>query len=41
MAVYLVYVQPFREYLMLQVLGGNYTDYVWSNVGDRSTHKGA
>jgi hypothetical protein len=30
-AVYLVYVQPFREYLTLQVLEGNYTDYVWSN----------
>jgi superfamily II DNA helicase RecQ len=31
MAIYLVYVQPFREYLTLQVMGGNYTDYVWSN----------
>jgi hypothetical protein len=30
-AVYLVYVQPFRGYLTLQVLEGNYTDYVWSN----------
>jgi hypothetical protein len=30
-AVYLVYVQPFREYLTPQVLEGNYTDYVWSN----------
>ena len=29
MAVYLVYVQPFREYLTLQVLGGSYSDYVW------------
>ena len=29
MAVFLVYIQPFREYLILQVLGGNYSDYVW------------
>ncbi|KZM28551.1 ATP binding [Ascochyta rabiei] len=32
MAVYLVYVQPFREYLTLQVLGGSYSDYVWHNA---------
>jgi hypothetical protein len=32
MAVYLVYVQPFKEYLTLQVLGGSYSDYVWHNV---------
>jgi superfamily II DNA helicase RecQ len=32
MAVYLVYVQPFREYLTLQVLGGSYSDYVWSDA---------
>jgi superfamily II DNA or RNA helicase len=31
MAIYLVYIQPFREYLRLQVLEGNYTDYIWSN----------
>ena len=32
MAVYLVYIQPFREYLILQVLGGNYSDYVWHDA---------
>lgn len=32
MAVYLVYVQPFKEYLTLKVLGGSYSDYVWHNV---------
>jgi superfamily II DNA helicase RecQ len=32
MALYLVYIQPFREYLTLQVLQGNYTDYVWSDA---------
>jgi superfamily II DNA helicase RecQ len=32
MAVYLVYVQPFREYLTLQVLGGSYSDYVWHDA---------
>jgi hypothetical protein len=32
MAIYLVYIQPFREYLTLQVLQGNYTDYVWSDA---------
>jgi hypothetical protein len=26
--VYLVYVQLFREYLTLQVLGGSYSDYI-------------
>jgi hypothetical protein len=31
MAVYLVNVRPFHEYVTLQMLGGNYTDYVWSN----------
>jgi hypothetical protein len=29
MAVYLVYLQPFCEYLTLQVLGGSYSKYVW------------
>jgi superfamily II DNA helicase RecQ len=32
MAIYLVYIQPFREYLTLQVLQGKYTDYVWSDA---------
>jgi hypothetical protein len=27
-AVYLVYLQPFREYLTLQVLRGSYSKYV-------------
>ena len=31
MAVYLTYLQPFREYLIVQVLGGSLSDYVWSN----------
>jgi hypothetical protein len=31
MAVYLTYLQPFREYLTVQVLGGSLNDYVWSN----------
>jgi hypothetical protein len=32
MALYLVYIQPFKEYLTLQVLGGGYSDYVWHNA---------
>jgi superfamily II DNA helicase RecQ len=32
MAVYLVYIQPFKEYLTLQVLGGSYNDYVWHDA---------
>lgn len=31
MAVYLAYVQPFREYLTVQVLRGGLSDYVWGN----------
>jgi superfamily II DNA helicase RecQ len=31
MALYLSYLQPFQEYLVVQVLGGSLTDYVWSN----------
>ena len=31
MALYLSYLQPFREYLVVQVLGGSLSDYVWSN----------
>jgi hypothetical protein len=27
-----VYVQLFREYLILQVLGGSYSDYVWHDA---------
>jgi hypothetical protein len=30
-ALYLRYLQPFREYLLVQVLGGGLSDYVWSN----------
>jgi hypothetical protein len=30
-ALYLSYLQPFREYLVVQVLGGGLSDYVWSN----------
>ncbi|KAF1922141.1 uncharacterized protein M421DRAFT_45207, partial [Didymella exigua CBS 183.55] len=32
MALYLAYIQPFREYLTLQVLGGGYSDYVWHDA---------
>jgi hypothetical protein len=32
MALYLVYVQPFKEYLTQQVLGSGYSDYVWHNA---------
>jgi hypothetical protein len=28
MAVYLAYLQPFREYLVVEVLGGGLSDYV-------------
>jgi hypothetical protein len=28
MAVYLAYLQPFREYLIVQVLGGGLSDYI-------------
>jgi superfamily II DNA helicase RecQ len=31
MAVYLAYLQPFREYLIVEVLGGGLSDYVWSD----------
>jgi len=30
-AVYLAYLQPFREYLTVQVLGGGWSDYVWAD----------
>ena len=32
MALYLVYIQPFKENLTLQVLGGSYSNYVWHNA---------
>ncbi|UPX19129.1 uncharacterized protein EKO05_0009401 [Ascochyta rabiei] len=32
MALYLAYIQPFRKYLTLQVLGGGYSDYVWHDA---------
>lgn len=31
MVTYLAYVQPFREYLVVQVLGGSFSDYVWGD----------
>ncbi|CAE7173591.1 RecQ family helicase [Pyrenophora teres f. teres] len=31
MALYLSYLQPFREYLVVNVLSGGLSDYVWSN----------
>jgi hypothetical protein len=31
MALYLSYLQLFREYLVVQVLGGGLSDYVWSS----------
>jgi superfamily II DNA helicase RecQ len=31
-AVYLAYLQPFREYLTVQVLGGGWSDYVWADA---------
>jgi hypothetical protein len=31
MAVYLAYLQPFWEYLVVEVLGGGLSDYVWSD----------
>jgi superfamily II DNA helicase RecQ len=30
-AVYLAYIQPFQEYLRVQVLGGGFSDYVWAD----------
>jgi superfamily II DNA helicase RecQ len=30
-AVYLAYLQPFQEYLRVQVLGGGFSDYVWAD----------
>ena len=32
LAVYLAYVQPFREYLIVTVLGGGWTDHLWADV---------
>ena len=31
LAVYLAYVQPFQEYLSVQVKGSGWSDYVWAN----------
>jgi superfamily II DNA helicase RecQ len=31
LALYLVYVQPFQEYLSVQVKGSGWSDYVWAN----------
>ncbi|CAA9967212.1 RecQ family helicase [Pyrenophora teres f. maculata] len=40
MAVYLVYLQPFCEYLRVHVLGGPTTDYVWAdNQGPWNTDR--
>jgi hypothetical protein len=30
-ALYLSYLQPFQEYLIVQVLGGGLHDYIWGN----------
>ncbi|KAJ4329600.1 hypothetical protein N0V87_010726, partial [Didymella glomerata] len=32
MVLYLAYLQPFREYLTVQVLGGSFSDYVWADA---------
>ena len=32
MALYLVYLQPLKEYLTVQVLRGGWTDYVWADA---------
>jgi hypothetical protein len=29
--LYLSYLQPFREYLVVHVLGGGLSDYLWGN----------
>ena len=29
--LYLAYLQPFCEYLTVQVLGGSFSDYVWAD----------
>ena len=31
MVMYLAYLQPFQEYLTVQVLGGSFSDYVWAD----------
>jgi superfamily II DNA helicase RecQ len=31
MVLYLAYLQPFQEYLTVQVLGGGFSDYVWAD----------
>lgn len=31
MAVYLAYLQPFHEYLVVQVLGGSFDEYIWAD----------
>jgi superfamily II DNA helicase RecQ len=31
MVMYLAYLQPFRDYLSVQVLGGSFSDYVWAD----------
>lgn len=32
LVIYLVYLQPFAEYLTVQVLGGGWTDYLWADA---------
>jgi hypothetical protein len=32
MALYLSYLQPFKEYLVVQVLGGGVHDYIWGDL---------
>jgi hypothetical protein len=31
LVLYLAYLQPFREYLTVQVLGGSFSEYVWAD----------
>jgi superfamily II DNA helicase RecQ len=31
LAVYLAYLQPFQEYLRVEVLGGSFSDYIWGD----------
>ena len=31
MVIYLVYLQPFYEYLTVQVLGGTFSEYIWGD----------
>jgi hypothetical protein len=39
MALYLSYLQPFEEYLVVQVLGDRVHDYIWGSEGAWSTDR--